>query len=60
VNILFSYNDIIKLIYMNYLNSVNNCIIGQLIIQILVQWVIPFDLSQLVISDSAAYMKKCY
>ncbi|GET61018.1 hypothetical protein GLOIN_2v1761146 [Rhizophagus irregularis DAOM 181602=DAOM 197198] len=32
--------------------------IGQLIIQILVQWEIPFDSPQLVASDSAAYMKK--
>ncbi|CAG8594679.1 9668_t:CDS:2 [Diversispora eburnea] len=60
VNILFSYNGITKLTHVDYLESVNNCIIGQLIIQILVQWTIPFDLPLLIASDSAAYMKKCY
>jgi hypothetical protein len=47
VNILFSYNGTTKLIHVDYLESVNNCTIGQLIIQILVQWEIPFDLPQL-------------
>ena len=60
VNILFSYNGTTKLIHVDYLDSVNNCTIGQLVIQTLVQWAIPFDLPQLVASDSAAYMKKCY
>jgi hypothetical protein len=60
VNILFSYNGVTKLVHVDYLENVNNCTIGQLIIQILVQWGISFDLPQLVASDSAAYMKKCY
>ncbi|RHZ57261.1 hypothetical protein Glove_391g13 [Diversispora epigaea] len=60
VNILFSYNGITKLTHVDYLESVNNCTIGQLIIQILVQWAIPFDLPLLIASDLAAYMKKCY
>ncbi|GES84761.1 transcription factor E2F6 isoform X1 [Rhizophagus clarus] len=48
------------LVHVDYLENVNNCTIGQLIIQILVQWGISFDLPQLVASDLAAYMKKCY
>ncbi|CAB4439617.1 unnamed protein product [Rhizophagus irregularis] len=61
INILFSYNGVCnygttKLVYVDYLESVNNCTIGQLVIQILVQWEIPFNLPQL----TAAYMKKCY
>ncbi|PKC67723.1 hypothetical protein RhiirA1_458057 [Rhizophagus irregularis] len=40
--------------------NVNNCTIGQLLIQTLVQWGISFDLPQLIASDSATYMKKCY
>ncbi|GBC10765.1 hypothetical protein RclHR1_09890005 [Rhizophagus clarus] len=60
INILFSYNGVTKLVHVDYLENVNNCTIGQLIIQILVQWGISFDLPQLVASDSAAYMKKCY
>jgi hypothetical protein len=60
VNILFSYNGITKLVHVDYLESVNNCTIGQLLIQTLVQWEIPFDLPQLIASDSAAYMKKSY
>ncbi|RIA97545.1 hypothetical protein C1645_813963 [Glomus cerebriforme] len=47
-------------IHVDYLERVNNCTIGQPIIQTLVQWEIPFNLPQLVASDSAAYMKKCY
>ena len=42
VNILFRYNGVTKLVHLNYLENVNNCIIGQLIIQIPVQWKIPF------------------
>ncbi|GES86793.1 transcription factor E2F6 isoform X1 [Rhizophagus clarus] len=54
VNILFSYNGVTKLVHVDYLENVNNCTIGQLIIQILVQWGISFDLPQLVASDSVA------
>jgi hypothetical protein len=60
VNILFSYNGVTKLVHLDYLESVNNCTIGQLIIQTLVQWEISFDKPQIIASDSAAYMKKCY
>ncbi|RIA97558.1 hypothetical protein C1645_732391 [Glomus cerebriforme] len=61
INILFSYNGTTKLVHFDYLERVNNCTIGQPIIQTLVQWEIPFNLPQLVASsDSAAYMKKCY
>ncbi|EXX64439.1 hypothetical protein RirG_142700 [Rhizophagus irregularis DAOM 197198w] len=60
VNILFSYNGVTKLVHVDYLENVNNCTIGQLLIQTLVQWGISFDLPQLIASDSAAYMKKCY
>ena len=60
VNILFSYNGVTKLIHVDYLENVNNCTIGQLIIQILVRWEISFDMPQLIASDSASYMKKCY
>ncbi|RIA97276.1 hypothetical protein C1645_814158 [Glomus cerebriforme] len=44
VNILFSYNGVTKLVHIDYLRNVNNCTIGQLIIQILVQWEISFDM----------------
>src|SRR5207248_2330220 len=54
VNILFSYNGVTKLVHLDYLENVNNCTISQLIIQILVQWEIPFNIPQIIASDSAA------
>ena len=60
MNILFSYRGTTKLVEVDFLELVNNITIGQLIIQTLVQWSIPFNYPRLMISDSAAYMKKCY
>ncbi len=60
VNILFSYHDNTRLIAVDYLNSVNNIIIGQLIICTLTEWSILFSFSCLLVSDSALYMKKSH
>ena len=60
VNILFSYHGNIRLIAVDYLNSVNNITIGQLIIRTLTEWSIPFSFSRLLVSDSASYMKKSH
>ena len=60
VNILFSYYGNTRLIAVDYLNSVNNITIGQLIIYILTEWSIPFNFLCLLVSDSASYMKKSH
>ena len=60
VNTLFSYHNSTKLISVDYLQVVNNTTIRQLVVQILTEWSIPFPAPRLLLSDSAAYMKKCY
>ena len=55
VNILFSYRGTIKLITVDYLDSVNNVTIGQLIVRTLIEWSIPFNFPRLLASDSASY-----
>lgn len=59
VNVLFNYRDLTKLVVVDYLDIVNNSTIGQLIVRILVDWNISFHDTRLIVSDSAAYMKKC-
>ncbi|CAG8513273.1 2057_t:CDS:2 [Ambispora gerdemannii] len=60
VNTLFSYRNSTKLVSVNYLQTINNTTIGQIVIQILAEWSISFSVPLLFLSDSAAYMKKCY
>jgi hypothetical protein len=60
VNILFSYRGTTKLVAVDYLDSVNNVTIGQLIVRTLIEWSIPFNFPRLLASDSASYMKKSH
>lgn len=59
VNVLFNYQNKTKLVSVNFLDKVNNVTIGQLVLQLLIEWSIPFNSLRLFVSDSAAYMKKC-
>ncbi|KAF0362928.1 transcription factor e2f6 [Gigaspora margarita] len=56
VNILFSYQNITKLVFVDFLNDINNIIVGQLILQTLIKWFIPFNTTRLFVSDSASEM----
>ena len=60
VNTIFVYRNFTKLISVDFLNSVNNITIGQTLFYILTNYNIPFNKPILFLSDSAAYMKKCY
>ncbi|RHZ81937.1 hypothetical protein Glove_116g6 [Diversispora epigaea] len=60
VNTLFVFHTHIKLVSVNFLEQVNNSTIGQTLLPILTFYNIPLNLSCLFLSDSAAYMKKCY
>ncbi|CAG8845250.1 27468_t:CDS:1, partial [Gigaspora margarita] len=60
VNILFSYQNITKLVFVDFLNDINNIIVGQLILQTLFEWFIPFNTTRLFVSDSASYIKKWF
>lgn len=60
VNTLFIYRGITKLISVDFLETIDNVTIGGLILRLLTQWSIPFSAPRLLISDSAAYMKKSF
>ena len=60
VNILFSYRSNIKLVVVDFLDSVNNLTIGRLVLTTLIEWFIPFSIPHLITSDSAAYIKKSH
>jgi hypothetical protein len=60
VNTLFQYRTHTKLVSVDFLTQVNNSTIGRTLLKILSSYNIPFLLPRLFISDSAAYMKKCY
>lgn len=60
VNILFNYQNVTKLVVVDFLNEVNNVTVGQIILRTLVEWSIPFNAPRLLVSDSASYMKKCF
>ncbi|CAG8724380.1 16303_t:CDS:2, partial [Gigaspora margarita] len=43
VNILFNYQNLTKLVLVDFLNEVNNTIVGQVILRTLIEWSIPFN-----------------
>src|SRR3954452_10709102 len=60
VNTLFIYHSYTKLVSVDFLEQVNNTTIAQTLLPILHSYNIPLNLPHLFLSDSAAYMKKCY
>ena len=60
VNTLLCYHNETKLVSVDFLERVNNTTMGQLLTTILTHFNISFNLPRLFLSDSAAYMKKCY
>ncbi|RHZ74175.1 hypothetical protein Glove_227g173 [Diversispora epigaea] len=60
VNTLFVFRTHTKLVSVDFLEQVNNSTIGQTLLPILTFYNIPLNLPRLFLSDSAAYMKKCY
>lgn len=60
VNTLFAFRQDIKLVSVDFLDCVNNSTIGGLLLTILVKFNISYTLPKVFLSDSAAYMKKCY
>ncbi|GBC54258.2 CGG triplet repeat-binding protein 1 [Rhizophagus irregularis DAOM 181602=DAOM 197198] len=60
VNTLFHFRTNTKLVSVDFLIQVNNSTIGSTLLTILTKYNIPFSLPHLFISDSAAYMKKCF
>lgn len=60
VNTLFSYRGITKLVSVDFLQTVNYSTIGGLVLRLLAEWNISFTLPKVIVSDSAAYMKKCF
>ncbi|PKK68258.1 hypothetical protein RhiirC2_546650 [Rhizophagus irregularis] len=60
VNTIFVYRNSTKLVSVNFLERVNNSTIGQTLFYVLLNNNIPFNKPILFLSDSAAYMKKCY
>src|SRR4051812_48983430 len=59
VNTLFAYRENTKLVSVDFLTRVNNTTIGQTLISIIPKYDIPIT-SRIFLTDSAAYMKKCY
>ncbi|PKY34385.1 hypothetical protein RhiirB3_457979 [Rhizophagus irregularis] len=60
VNTLFCYCHETKLVSVDFLERVTNTTMGQVLTTILTHFNISFNLPRLFLSDSAAYMKKCY
>jgi hypothetical protein len=60
VNTLFVFHQNTKLVSVNFLERVNNSTMEGILLSILSDFNIPFTLPILFLSDSAAYMKKCY
>ena len=60
VNTLFAYRKNTKLVSVDFLTRVNNATMGQTLINILSNYDIPITSPRLFLTDSAAYMKKCY
>ncbi|GBB83778.1 hypothetical protein RclHR1_10450001 [Rhizophagus clarus] len=60
VNTIFYYRNEIKLVSVDFFEHVNNTTIEQVLMTTLTHFNIPFNLPRLFLSDSAAYMKKCY
>jgi len=60
VNTLFTFRQHTKLVSVDFLERVNNSTMGGTLLSILPNYNIPYTLPRLFISDSAAYMKKCF
>ena len=60
VNTLFTYRADTKLVSVDFLGQVNNSTIAQTLLPILHFYNIPLNFLRLFLSDSAAYIKKCY
>ena len=60
VNTLFSYRDNTKLVSVDFLLQVNNATIGQNCINVITTFQIPLSSPRVFVTDSAAYMKKCF
>ena len=60
VNTLFTFRQNTKLVSVDFLKCVNNSTMGGVLLPILTNYNIPFSLPRLFLSDSTAYMKKCY
>ena len=60
VNTIFVYRHYTKLVSVDFLNVINNSTMGQTLFYILTNYNISFNKPILFLSDSAAYIKKCY
>ncbi|CAG8798098.1 1237_t:CDS:1, partial [Cetraspora pellucida] len=60
VNMLFAYRRTTKLVSVDFLEAVNFSTMGGLILRLLTEWKISFNLPKLIASDFASYMKKCF
>ncbi|RIB24871.1 hypothetical protein C2G38_2167463 [Gigaspora rosea] len=60
VNTLFAYCETTKLVSVDFLEAVNFSTMGGLILRLLIEWKISFNLPKLIASDSASYIKKCF
>ena len=60
VNTLFIFRQHTKLVSVNFLEHVNNSTVGGTLLSILANYNIPYTLPRLFLSDSAAYIKKCF
>src|SRR4051794_12329751 len=60
VNTILHFHTNTKLVSVDFLTQVNNSTMGFTLFSILTKYNIPFSLSRLFLSDSAAYMKKCF
>ena len=60
VNTLFHFCTNTKLVSVDFLIQVNNSTMGSTLLTILTKYNIPLSISCLFLSDSAAYMKKCF
>ena len=60
VNTLFHFRTNTKLVSVDFLIQVNNSTMGSTLLTTLTKYNIPLSLPHLFLSDSAAYMKKCF
>ncbi|CAG8652114.1 10586_t:CDS:2, partial [Diversispora eburnea] len=52
------YEQLRGIFCVDFIFQVNNVTVGQLVLKTLVEWEIPFTYPYLIVSDSAAYIKK--
>ena len=60
VNTLFIFRQHTKLVSVDFLEWVNNSTIGGILLSTLANYDVPYTLPRVFLSDSAAYMKKCF